>query len=1010
MQPSHTKQEDIPASVALIGLGLVIGALVMTNSSTNWADLQNRLLAYSDAHGLFLALVMSSLSLNAIGAASFLAKNFGVNQQGKRLKLLSKERNGENNKSGIYWKRSAISLGLTALFFAFLKFFGLPDRQVLHPLPMNDPIQSAVLLGLQASFCLNVSILSFVGLRLLSWTSWLPQKWKKLPAFPKEKNTLVVGSQNDSAASLKSPQWTKMNLRALNGNLLITGSIGSGKTQGGILNLFDQLLENFDPVPSILAIDPKGTFIPEILKMIKKRGLEDRVFHLKLGGQVTFNPIYCDKPLKNAQFLNVAQMIRAASMNFMGKGSDSPFWEISAFNLMKNTLALCAAKRTTTSYTLRDLYSEMIASSSDPMETANTFRELLLEQRFDDEEKFNISCASEYFKEFSQMEEKLRTGILATATAFLNQFQEFQASQIFCPPNGKGSITTMDEIVDLGKILLFDVDSPGLARSMGTFIKLHYEQSVLNRLTATHRGKKHPAVIIADEYQDVVSTGGGMAIGDDRFCAKSREANAIAIFASQSLTSIKNSVGKEDSAKELFQNFRSMIAGHSTDLMTIHWFQELMGQEEKKRTSHSFSENAQKTSRNIILGGFEAKDANISESISTSEHKEHSVTGKEFSTLSSFETFARIYDGNETQFSKLYLKPYFLKKKNLIHSELLKILKSAAAILFAIGSISYPKISFAFPNVCSVVKTPDFMSCLGLNVVPCMCGFPPRPCAQFTYYIPQTFVEVFPDPKKSYFGDLPGAAVQLATLGSKFYGAEADNDTQSFHAHALTVPLTMIPYALMPCGIEQVDRFCFGAMSEHLGSNWETGKADLLQPQFLAWGISPKACMLKGAAESLMGETGSSIPMPAAPSCSFDMSYIPIYPPSAHSACNGWGTFYPRSGAYNGVSQTAGALMIASRLKTLGTDIFHAVPASSDEKWQMISPQASSCFREGQNVSLLETIKQAREEQRFTNGKHNGYLFTVWSKVSCCRDLAEIATTTAAIAGMAVACQGLGAL
>ena len=498
-------------------------------------------------------------------------------------------------------------------------------------------------------------------------------------------------------------------------------------------------------------------------------------------------------------------------MNFMGKGGDSPFWKISAFNLMKNTLALCAAKRSKKD-TLRDLYSEMILASSDPISTANTFNGLLNNSRFDDEEKFNIGCAAEYFKEFNQMEQKLRTGILATATAFLNQFQEFQASQIFCPSGGKGTIVSMDEVVDQGKLLLFDVDSPGLARSMGTFIKLHYEQSVLNRLTATKRGKEHSAVIIADEYQDIVSTGSGIAIGDDRFCAKSREANAIAIFASQSLTSIKNSVGKEDSAKELFQNFRTMIAGHSTDLMTIHWFQELMGQEEKKRTSHSFSENAQRTSRNIIMGGFEAKDANLSESISTSEHKEYAVTGKEFSTLSLFETFARVYDGNHTKFTKLYLKPYFLEKKNLLHSELLKLLKAAMVIIVTSVTFTYSQLGHAFPNVCSVVKTPDFMSCLGFSVGACMCGIPPRPCAQFSYYVPQTFIEVFPDPKSSYFGDLPGAAGQLASLGSTPYGAEADNDTQSFQAHAITVPLTMIPYALMPCGVDQIDRTCFGSI------------------------------------------------------------------------------------------------------------------------------------------------------------------------------------------------------
>ena len=346
----------------------------------------------------------------------------------------------------------------------------------------------------------------------------------------------------------------------------------------------------------------------------------------------------------------------------------------------------------------------------------------------------------------------------------------------------------------------------------------------------------------------------------------------------------------------------------------------------------------------------------------------------------------------------------------MLHSKVLKLLESSAAILILAMNGLVSRDVYAFPNVCTVVKTPAFNSCLNFNVGMCMCGWPvPRPCANFSYYVPQTFIETFPNSGESYFGDLPGTAAQLATAGSKQYGAEADNDTQTFQAHAITVPLTMIPFSLLPCGVNEYDRMCFGAMSEHLGSKWENGSGDSLQPNFLAWGLSPKACLIKGAATSISGEPG--VPgMPATPSCSYPMEWMPKYPPSEHSACNGWGVFYPRSGVYNGGSQAAGAIMVASRMKSLGNEIFHTVSSSVDEQWQMISPQASSCFREGQNVGILETIQGVREEQRLINGKRRGFLFTVWQKVSCCRDLAEIPTALAAIATMNVTCQALGAL
>jgi hypothetical protein len=197
-------------------------------------------------------------------------------------------------------------------------------------------------------------------------------------------------------------------------------------------------------------------------------------------------------------------------------------------------------------------------------------------------------------------------------------------------------------------------------------------------------------------------------------------------------------------------------------------------------------------------------------------------------------------------------------------------------------------------------------------------------------------------------------------------------------------------------------------MSEYLGSNWTTGAADSFQPNFLAWSLSPKGCLLKGAAMSISGET--SVGQPSVPGCAVPMSWMPKYLPSTHSACTGWGTFYPRTGVYNGPSQTTGALMVAARMKSLSNEVFHSTPSGSDELWQMIYPQSTSCFKEGQNVAILDTVKNVRELGRLTSGKLKGYLFVVWSKVSCCRELAEVPTAVAAIAAMNVVCQGMGNL
>ena len=740
----------------------------------------------------------------------------------------------------------------------------------------------------------------------------------------------------------------------------------------------------------------------------------------------TFNPVYVEKPLKNSNYIEVTSMIRAAAKNFSGKAKESPIWEDSAFNLTKNIVVYCAAKLNY--FTLIDCYEAML--EADDIKVIHDLEELISEYEdensgspFDEEEIYNIECAVRYFKEYQQFEDKFKSGVLVTATTFLNQFQDYNAARLFCPSWKNLTIRSMDKIVDGGKIILFNLKNEALARSIGTFLKLHYERSVLNRLKDPTRSKDTMAALIADEYQDLVSVGYGGSIGDDKVCAKGREANFFFLAASQSINSIYNAIGNEKAAKELIQNFRTRIACHSSDIETIRNFKELMGQEEREKTSHSISENSQKTTRNFILGGFDTKGANINESISTSQQKEYLVTGKEFSKLRSFESFAQVYDGVETKFYKLYLKPHFLKRRNTKHKEVLKKIKNNDSLFSLSGLIN--KISrfgttaagvalflssspaLAFPNVCSVVNTVEFNSCLNFRYSLSMCGWPiPRPCVHFNYFVPQTFIEVTPKAGSSHFTALPGAAVQLAGAAAlPPFGTEHDEDTQSYHARTISVPFAQIPFNMLPCGGTRLPKLCFDGMSEHIPEHWSTGLSDKYQPNFLAWSLAPKACLIKGALTSATGGTDVSFSSDS-PMCSIPLPTMPSFPPSSHSACNGWGVFYPRMGSYNGPASLTGALMIASRMKSISSEVFMSSPSSFGEKWQMISPGSSSCFQEGQNVGILETIKNVRELGRLTSGKLNGHLFVVWKPVSCTRDIPYIASSAAAIAAMKPMCVG----
>lgn len=309
-----------------------------------------------------------------------------------------------------------------------------------------------------------------------------------------------------------------------------------------------------------------------------------------------------------------------------------------------------------------------------------------------------------------------------------------------------------------------------------------------------------------------------------------------------------------------------------------------------------------------------------------------------------------------------------------------------------------------FPTICDVVNTPTFLQSLEMIQSPAICPGPiPRPCVQFSYYVPKYFVEVVSEAKETFFGKLPGVRTQLLTvLPSLPFAAEDDSEGYSFHAHTLNIPFGEAGFGPLPCGGTPPDTMCFSTMSEHLGTNWRTGVPDLWQPKFQAWALSPKGCLLAGAVSSATGGGFNAVEGDK-PICSFNLEWWKKYPPSTQPICTGWGIHFPRTGTVTSSDQTTASLVIASRIRSIGAETLKGISISPDEKWQMISPQASSCFREGQNIAILQ-VKGVGELGRLT-GKFKNYLYAIWQRTSCVKDAPWVASTQAWLSTLQSTCK-----
>ena len=643
---------------------------------------------------------------NLLWTQSFIAKFLLLRGQGQRLGHF-----GDTYSSLPLTKllkiviiNGAIGIMVMALFFVFLKI------SYTHNIPLNFRylLQGAI-----------SSLFAYALFALL--TSYRIAKHKKtvrdrgvaksIPKSPKLSGNINLGTIGEDGSifddkELKTPKWISLSKKALRGNLLIIGSIGSGKTAGAIIPYLKQLLSNFQDA-SIFCIDPKGSFIPLIRPLLVDARRDAVIFDTDTT--LRFNPLWCPSILKNGIYIDKASMIKAASQNVLGQDKGSSFWETSAFNLTKAFIVVCAVKYDYFTYnTLRkemiagkDSYADIlkkietlqklqnklneaedITNSEQSIEqielnlqtlfsnlakkedsAAKSLQDALDSNRYEEEEKHNIEEAFCYIKQFNAMAIELKSSIVASATVFIDIFSDYRVSKIFCPKKEEINIEGFDQLIDSGKIILFHMENELIARSMGTVLKLIWQKSVLDILKNKNRANNRSHFLVVDEVQDVLTVGGGGATpGDETFTAKGREAGAICLFATQSYSAILNTIKNEHAANELLNNFKTKLILQNTDSRTIAPYQSVIGQEDVKKTSHAVSEQSKNTHRNLLLGGYESNlDQNINESISTSTQKEHIATGKEFSRLQAYEALAYIFDGVSVNFYKLFLKPHYLK-------------------------------------------------------------------------------------------------------------------------------------------------------------------------------------------------------------------------------------------------------------------------------------------------------------------------------------------------------------
>lgn len=440
-------------------------------------------------------------------------------------------------------------------------------------------------------------------------------------------------------------------------NALITGSIGSGKTSSLLYPLTEQLLGlNFSNKykSAFLILDVKGNYHKFVKSVCKKYYHLSDLFIISLNGSVTYNPL--DKP--NLKPYVLANRLKSILLLFSPEQTES-FWLDKAEQVLTEAIKLCRIYNN--NYVTFTEIHKLIMSKSYYQEKIDLLKNSFYENSLSD---FNISdlftCISFFEDEFFSLDDRTQSIIKSEISRITNVFiSDDDISRVFCPLQKDISFPGFEYILAHHKIVVLDMNISKysmLSKIISAYLKIDFQSVVLEQLS--NDKNVLPSCFICDEYHEYVTK------SDSDFFAQSREAKSINIVATQSYSSILNTLKDKTCTTVLIQNLVNKFWFRTDDPFTIDEVLKQTGKEEKKIISRTISENARQTNYNFLFNSFFSKDSNLSESINTSSQKDFIYDTSFFSRfLNTFSCLAFISTGSAIlPLQQLSLTPYFKRK------------------------------------------------------------------------------------------------------------------------------------------------------------------------------------------------------------------------------------------------------------------------------------------------------------------------------------------------------------
>jgi hypothetical protein len=382
--------------------------------------------------------------------------------------------------------------------------------------------------------------------------------WKLTPT-ESDRSVLPVSPQDGFTIGTRA--WR---LPKLTENLLVFGSIGSGKTVC-VMNAFLENLIAFKggkaPLGGLI-LDYKGEYYAKTLHLCQRHGRLDDLIVLSPESKDAWNPLDSNDE-KGSEI--AARFV--ATMKALGqKDHHTSFFADQAESLLQNAIELLRHSRPGSPPTIADVYriANDFAFLQSRLEMLPALEGEV--QLSDPRQRCQYFFANEYFS----LPEEVRQSVVATLNNMLNPLCTAQIASIV----DRASTVDLADATTRSKILYLHLPSacvPKAGRVMGMLLKLAFYAQVKKKTL----GSGQFCFFFADEFQEFFTTDD--VASDTRFFSVSRAFDHINIVATQNMNNLTMLGEKKDAVLSFLASAKSKVFLQNSDNDTNEYASELFG-------------------------------------------------------------------------------------------------------------------------------------------------------------------------------------------------------------------------------------------------------------------------------------------------------------------------------------------------------------------------------------------------------------------------------------------------